>query len=103
MIKNNNQVKSYFLEDSIGCWESNKFNVFAFAEGPLIRLDVERKDKKDGISWDELQQIKSDCGYGDKDAIELFPKDKDVLNTANWRHLYIFQEEIPFVRRVNKD
>ena len=101
MIKTNEKVKSYFLEDSIGVWESDTYNVYAFSEGNLIRLDIERKDKKGNITWDELQNIKSNCGFGDMDAIELYPKDKDVINTENWRHLYVFFDPIPLVRRVN--
>lgn len=27
----------------------------------------------DGISWEELQQIKQECGYGEWDAVEVYP------------------------------
>lgn len=43
----------------------------------------------DGITWDELQRIKRECGYGDSDAIEIYPSDLDVVNVANMRHLWI--------------
>ena len=100
MKKINFQCKSYFGEDSVGCWESDLYNVYAFLDNGTIRLDIEKKDKKDGIKWEELQQIKSDCGFGEFDAVELYPSNKDVINTANWRHLYIFLSSLPLVRRL---
>jgi hypothetical protein len=90
---------SYFKESSIGAWESPEFGAAAFRDGEAIRLDVFRKDMKDGITWDQLQEIKKECGYGDRDAVEFFPAEKDTINTGNYRHLYIFEEKLPLVRR----
>ena len=56
---------------------------------------------KDGISWDALQEIKSAVGYGDRDAVEIFPAQKDLVNVANMRHLWIVPESIPFAWRRN--
>lgn len=50
----------------------------------------------DGISWDELQQIKRECGYGDADAVEVYPSDDNVVNVANMRHLWIMAEPLQF-------
>lgn len=43
----------------------------------------------DGITWEELQRIKAECGYGDVEAVEVYPRDSDVVNVANQRHLWI--------------
>lgn len=93
------QWTSYFKEPSIGAWESQDFGAAAFRDGEAIRLDVFRKDMKDGITWDQLQTIKKECGFGDLDAVEFFPAEKDIINTGNYRHLYIFEEKLPLVRR----
>ena len=45
---------------------------------------------RDGISWDELQQIKAQCGRGDRCAVELYPPDEMVVNVANLRHLFVY-------------
>lgn len=95
----NAHVESYFGEPSVGVWESDVFNVFAFYDKYAVRLDIERKDKADGITWDELQYIKDACGFGAFDAVELYPANKDVINTGNWRHLYILFSGIDLVRR----
>lgn len=44
---------------------------------------------QDGVSWDELQDLKREAGYGDAFAVEIYPKDGDVVNVANMRHLWI--------------
>lgn len=77
---------------------SREFFVQIFG-GELPRLTISRTeinkhgDWKEGISWEELMDIKSGCGFGDRDAVEAFPKDKDVVNVANMRHLWIVSPE----------
>jgi hypothetical protein len=51
----------------------------------------------DGISWDVLQRLKREAGYGDMCAVEIFPPDGDVVNVANMRHLWVLAERPPFV------
>lgn len=92
-------ICSYFGESSIGAWETPVFFAAAFQEDGCIRLDVFRKDMQGGITWDELQKIKNDCGFKHQDAVEFYPKDGDVINTGNYRHLYIIAEPLKFIRR----
>lgn len=68
----------------------------------MLRMTVNRTTLKalgwwdDGITWDELQVIKSDCGFGDRDAVEVYPKDSDVILHANMRHLWILPKTHDF-------
>lgn len=57
---------------------------------------------KDGITWDTLQEIKRHMGFGDKDAIEVYPNDVDVINVANMRHLFIMPGPIKCAWRANR-
>lgn len=91
---------SYFGEMSVGIWESKLYRAHAYREDGVIRLDIERLDGKDGISWDALQSIKNECGFADMDAAEFYPAQKDVINNGNWRHLYVFDAPISLVRRL---
>lgn len=100
MILTDQYNLSYFHEPSIAIWESELYKVYAYKEEFAIRLDIERRDGKDGITWDEIQQIKSDCGFANQDAIEFYPSEADVINTGNVRHLYIFYEKLPIIRRL---
>lgn len=51
----------------------------------------------DNITWDELQKIKNECGYGDACAVEIFPPDESVVNVANMRHLWLLPEPPSFM------
>lgn len=74
-----------------------------------LRLSVCRTDIqvggrwKDGISWDDLQRLKREAGYADRDAVEIYPADNDVVNVANMRHIFLTPEPIPFAwRRISE-
>lgn len=64
--------------------------------GDIIRISVNRAEMdnagnwKDGISWDDLQWIKSQCGFEGRDAVEVYPADADMVNVANMRHIWVF-------------
>lgn len=60
----------------------------------ICRTTLDGDRWADGITWDELQRIKRECGYGDADAIEIYPGDLDVVNVANMRHLWIMAEPV---------
>ncbi len=63
--------------------------------GWTTHIKVQRLDGRAGISWDQLQEIKSEIAGPDARAIEIFPADCDVVNEANIRHLWIVPDGIP--------
>lgn len=83
-------------------WRSRGFLVQAFAEADgVTRLSVARSSVdletgrwKDGITWEELQEIKRQVGLGAYMAIEIFPADRDIVNVANMRHLWVLQDPL---------
>ena len=75
---------------------SNQFLVQIFdEEGGFTRISVNRIEMgRDGrwladITWDQLQQVKADVGYALQDAVEVYPAERDVVNVANIRHLWV--------------
>lgn len=69
----------------------------------LVRLSVSRtalNDKGDrwldGITWDQLQAVKDAMGYAEHDAVEVYPRSRDVVNVAAIRHLWVLREPVPF-------
>lgn len=90
---------SFFGEPSLAIWEGNGLRVHVYQEEHALRLDVEKINGSDGITWDELQSAKDACGFLECDALELYPASRDVINLGNWRHLYIPSEPVKFVRR----
>jgi hypothetical protein len=90
--------------DIFAAWHSSKFTIQAFhVPGDIIRLSTNLNELsgtqrlyKDGISWDELQQIKDSCGYADRMAVEIYPEKYHVLNIINARHLWLLPNPLPF-------
>ena len=86
-------------------WRSQEFLVQVFEENGVERLSVVRSvlkhdDWQDGISWDELQRLKNECGRGNKWAVEVYPEDNSVVNVANMRHLWILPNKPSFAWSV---
>ncbi len=79
-----------------------KFFVQLYLEpNGVVRISVTKAELgmcrkfADGISWDELQEIKRWCGYGDLMAVEIYPADCNIVNDANMRYLWVLNEFIP--------
>lgn len=91
----------------IKAMRSRDYLVQVYVDKGAIRFSVNSVRIKDdghweeGISWDTLMSIKRQLGYGDYDAVEVYPKDADIVNVANIRHIFIFilNESLPFIWR----
>lgn len=84
-------------------FHSKKYLVQVFVESETtIRLSINRVtvnargDWNDRLTWDELQAIKRDCGFGEALAVEIYPPDRDVVNVANMRHLWVTTRPLGF-------
>lgn len=86
-------------------WRSRDFLAVRYEEsfpGVLCRLSVcrtmidARGEWLEGITWDQLQRVKRQCGFADHWAVEVFPPEADVVNVSNMRHLWIMAEPLPF-------
>lgn len=89
-------------------WRSRGFLVMVYAaDNGIERLSIIRSqftnsdNWKDGITWDELQHLKHECGRGDKFAVEVYPADSDVVNVANMRHLWVLPEPPEYAWRAD--
>ena len=85
--------------EPIEVWASRDWFVQVYeAEGCVERISVNRSKRSngrewdDGITWDELQELKALIGRGDRWAVECFPPDELVVNDANMRHLLVLDE-----------
>ena len=80
--------------------------VFEEADG-VLRLSFNRTsitptgEWTEGISWDDLQWLKSQIGYQDRTAVEIYPPSSDVVNVANLRHLWVLPYRLPFEWRAD--
>jgi hypothetical protein len=73
--------------------------------GEPIRLSINRSSIgddgrwKDGITWDQIQRLKREAGFGDRFAIEIFPAEIDLVDIANVRHIWVLDEAPAFAWR----
>lgn len=87
---------------------SREFLAQIYNENGHVRISVCRTELdsegywKDGISWEELQRIKNECGFADQCAVEVYPPESDVVNVANMRHLWILPEPPAFAWRAKE-
>jgi len=83
-------------------WRSREFQAVLWDNSGHHRLSVNRTvidntgSWLDGITWDDLQRIKRECGFGLRLAVEMYPPDDDVVNVANMRHLWFPKEALGF-------
>ena len=63
-----------------------------------IRHAAIRNIKSTDISWKEKQEIKDKIFGKNKTGIEVYPKEKDLVDDANMYHLWILPKEmeLPF-------
>lgn len=101
MQKVSTQIETQFREQSIAAWESEEFKAGLFTFQGYMRLSIwPLEETSSPVSWEALQKVKSDCGFGNFEAIEIYPRDGQVVNTANARHLYLVAEALPFAMKV---
>lgn len=105
LAKANRQWPSYLVEMDVPLGDGKRFKAMRsddflvqfFDEGKgIVRLSINRTyvdmngEWLANISWDELQSLKAQAGYGDKVAVEVFPSDDSIVNVSNMRHLWVF-------------
>lgn len=91
----------------IEVWRSKTFLVQVFKEkNNVFRMSVNRteydpelKRWKDGITWDELMDLKRQAGMGYLEAVEVYPPDRDIVDVANMRHLWFLPDKLDFAWR----
>lgn len=92
----------------VKAWANQEFMAQLYKEdNGYFRLSINKVRKnsigrwEDGITWDELMKIKAACGFSNRDALEVYPMDKDIVNVSNMRHLFIPPSPVEFAWRSN--
>lgn len=58
----------------------------------IIWLSIKRLDKKPIHDWRDLQRIKSEIVGPEYEAMEIYPAESRVVDTANQFHLWVFND-----------
>jgi len=88
------QEKLFWIEDRVresASWITYRNNLYLVViemTSPLIHACIRRHDRKPCTNWNHLQQIKSELIGPEHEAVELFPAESRLINTANEYHLW---------------
>jgi hypothetical protein len=73
-------------------WENDTYIVRVYHEPPFIQLDISRKDEKPCENWRHFQQIKNELVGPEFEAVELYPAETRLVDTANQYHLWVYAD-----------
>ena len=87
-----------------GPFDTTEECVIGFSDevGEVTWLSIKRLDKGPQRDWRDLQRIKNDIVGPEADAVEIYPAESRLMDTANQTHLFAFHNEFPvgFTQRV---
>lgn len=78
-------------------WMNNRYQVALYEDAPqegwppMYHLSIKRLDKQPIHDWRDLQRIKNELVGPEHEAIEIFPAESRLVDTANQYHLWVFK------------
>lgn len=90
----------------VAIWVSRDYLVQEYPGQDAARLSIcsttpTSNSWADGLTWDELMEIKRQCGFADWVAVEIYPDDANIVNVSNMRHLWLIPEAPSFMWRAS--
>jgi len=91
--------------DTKEVWLNNYYTVFVYRKNPLgegdpriVHLSIKRNNREQLRSWRDLQRIKNELCGTTCTAVEIFPPEKNLVDTSNQYHLWCMEPgyELPF-------
>jgi hypothetical protein len=74
---------------SLNIYENNLYQVQVAYEAPYIHLSIRRRDGSVAKNWRHFQRIKNELVGPEYEAVELFPAESRLVDTANEYHLWV--------------
>lgn len=102
---------TYYPDPNAQFWVNDRYTVIQSLRPDQperwMWLSVRRNDRKPIRDWRDLQRIKNDIAGPEREAIELFPAERRLVDTSNQYHLWVLPagEVMPvgFDKRVVSD
>lgn len=88
-------------------WKNSLYTVQLFTKpsewGDIKLLMVRRNDEGPIRSWSDMQRVKNELAGEDRIAVEVYPKEADLIDQANMYHLWVLPEgfNLPFGLHIN--
>ena len=84
------------IQDEVWMNDTYQVNVrrgLACSIGKVTHLSIKRRDKQPITDWRDKQEIKNQLVGKENEAIELYPAESRLVDTANQFHLWVFEDE----------
>jgi len=69
-------------------WLNDLYTVITTRRGEVLHISIRRNDRKHLIDWRHKQAIKNQLAGPECEAVELFPAESRLVDTANQFHLW---------------
>lgn len=64
--------------------------------GEIYEMSIKRRDKEALYDWRDIQRIKNDLFGSNTTAVQLFPPERHLVDTANQYYFYVFADSFEF-------
>jgi hypothetical protein len=76
-----------------GVWRNSRYQVWVSELktplGLVTHLSIKRNDRKPVHDWRDLQRIKNELCAPEREAMEIYPAESRLVDTANQFHLWV--------------
>lgn len=96
-------IKDRLFGENLKVWVNNLYQVMqrdnidvpveAWPK-PMTWLSIKRRDKEAVRDWRHFQRIKNELCGSEREAIELYPAESRLMDTANQYHLWVFPPDV---------
>lgn len=84
------QSEKFYSElSSAETWVNNLYVVTVDRSGEVGHISIRRQDRGAARDWRHFQQIKNELFGAESEAVELYPAESRVVDTANQFHLWV--------------
>lgn len=73
---------------------NGKYQVTLRPQGELVMLSIRREDRRPIMDWRDLQWIKNELVGPEREAIQVFPAESRLVDTANQYYLWALPEGV---------
>jgi hypothetical protein len=98
-MEQHRQAYKELMEDMVFINDLYQVNIRDYREAGIIHLSVKLRTKQPIHDWRHLQQIKNELVGPEHEAVEIYPAESRLVDTANQYHLWVFADpsfRIPF-------
>ena len=85
-----NETNPYYVNNLYQVKIRTEYNDFVRSD--VVHLSIKRKDKNPVHNWRHFQQIKNELVGPENEAIELYPAESRLVDSANQYHLWVIAD-----------